>query len=62
MTRVSLGVQSLDSGILHLLGREHTPAQALHSVEMLKMRECPISTWISCSPFRGKPSPYGKPP
>ena len=32
----SLGVQSLDSGILHLLGREHTPAQALHSVEMLK--------------------------
>ena len=36
MTRVSLGVQSLDSGILHLLGREHTPAQALHSVEMLK--------------------------
>ena len=28
--------QSLDSGILHLLGREHTPAQALHSVEMLK--------------------------
>ena len=36
MTRVSLGVQSLDSGILHLLGREHTPAQALHSMEMLK--------------------------
>ncbi|MFR1412327.1 MAG: coproporphyrinogen III oxidase, partial [Akkermansia sp.] len=46
-------MQSLDSGILRLLGREHTPAQALHSVEMLKMREWPISTWISCSPFRG---------
>lgn len=36
MNRVSLGVQSLDPGILHLLGREHTPEQALHSVEMLK--------------------------
>ena len=36
MTRVSLGVQSLDSGILRLLGREHTPDQALRSVEMLK--------------------------
>ena len=35
MNRVSLGVQSLDPGILHLLGREHTPEQALHSVEML---------------------------
>ena len=34
MNRVSLGVQSLDPGILHLLGREHTPEQALHSVEM----------------------------
>lgn len=36
MNRVSLGVQSLDSGILNLLGREHTPEQALHSVDMLK--------------------------
>lgn len=62
MTRVSLGVQSLDSGILRLLGREHTPDQALRSVEMLKMRECPISTWTSCSPYRANPSPYGKPP
>lgn len=36
MNRVSLGVQSLDARILHLLGREHTPEQALRSVAMLK--------------------------
>lgn len=36
MNRVSLGVQSLDARILNLLGREHTPEQALHSVDMLK--------------------------
>lgn len=36
MNRVSLGVQSLDARILRLLGREHTPEQALHSVDMLK--------------------------
>ncbi len=36
MTRVSLGVQSMDEHILHLLGREHSPAQALRSIEMLK--------------------------
>lgn len=35
MNRVSLGVQSLDARILRLLGREHTPEQALRSVEML---------------------------
>ncbi len=35
MTRVSLGVQSLDERILRLLGREHSPAQALRSIEML---------------------------
>lgn len=35
MSRISLGVQSLDPDILRLLGREHTPAQALHSIDML---------------------------
>ncbi len=36
MTRVSLGIQSFDEHILHLLGREHSPAQAIRSVDMLK--------------------------
>lgn len=36
MNRVSLGIQSFNARILGLLGREHTPEQAAHSVEMLK--------------------------
>ncbi len=36
MNRVSLGVQSLDERILRLLGREHSPEQAVRSVDMLK--------------------------
>ncbi len=44
MTRVSLGVQSLDERILRLLGREHSPAQAQRSIEMLNKPGSPTST------------------
>ncbi len=57
MTRVSLGVQSLDSGILHCLGREHTPAQALHSVEMLKNAGMAHINMDLMFAIPGKPSP-----
>lgn len=36
MSRVSLGIQSFDAHILHLLGREHSPEQALRSIHMLQ--------------------------
>lgn len=36
ITRVSLGVQSMDSAMLHLLGREHTPDQVRESVRILR--------------------------
>lgn len=35
MNRVSLGIQSFDHETLQFLGREHTPEQALSSVDML---------------------------
>lgn len=36
VTRISLGVQSFDDGLLHLLGREHSAAQARASFELLR--------------------------
>lgn len=36
VTRISLGVQSFDDGLLELLGREHSAAQAVASFELLR--------------------------
>ncbi len=36
VTRISLGVQSFDDGLLELLGREHNAAQAVASFELLR--------------------------
>lgn len=36
ISRVSLGIQSWDTGILRLLGREHSPEQAEESVNILR--------------------------
>ena len=36
INRVSLGAQSFDSALLRLLGREHSPEQIAHSVQMLR--------------------------
>lgn len=36
ITRMSLGVQSWDEGILRTLGREHTPAKAEESIQFLR--------------------------
>ena len=36
VTRVSLGVQAFDAQVLATLGREHTPAQAVNSVAILR--------------------------
>lgn len=36
VNRISLGVQSFDDGLLHLLGREHSAAQAEASFELLR--------------------------
>ncbi len=36
ITRISLGVQSWDNGLLKLLGREHTPEQARKSFQLLR--------------------------
>ena len=36
VTRISLGVQSWDDGLLRLLGREHNSAQAEHSFRLLR--------------------------
>lgn len=36
ITRVSLGIQSFDAAVLQTLGREHDPAQAIRSVELLQ--------------------------
>ncbi len=36
VTRVSLGVQSMDEALLRLLGREHSPRQAAESVRLLR--------------------------
>ncbi len=35
VTRVSMGVQSFDSGLLHILGRDHSPETAKESVNIL---------------------------
>ncbi|MGI9086155.1 MAG: radical SAM family heme chaperone HemW [Chthoniobacterales bacterium] len=40
VTRVSLGVQSWDDGLLTLLGREHNAAQAQSSFEILRAAGC----------------------
>ncbi len=36
VSRISLGVQSFDDGLLQLLGREHSPAQAEASFDLLR--------------------------
>lgn len=36
ITRVSLGVQSMDAATLRMLGREHTPEQVIQSVQILR--------------------------
>ncbi|HEX3817404.1 MAG TPA: radical SAM family heme chaperone HemW [Chthoniobacterales bacterium] len=36
VTRISLGVQSFDDGLLQLLGREHSASQAVASFELLR--------------------------
>lgn len=36
ITRISLGIQSWDPGILKILGREHTPEQAKESISLLR--------------------------
>jgi len=36
ITRVSLGVQSMDAATLRMLGREHTPEQVAQSVQILR--------------------------
>ncbi len=41
VTRVSLGVQSWDDGLLQLLGREHNAAQAEESFRILRAAEIP---------------------
>lgn len=41
ITRVSLGIQSWDPGILTMLGRTHTPEIAFHSMEMLRSAGIP---------------------
>lgn len=41
VTRVSLGVQSWDDGLLQLLGREHSAAQAEESFRILRAAEIP---------------------
>ncbi len=41
ITRVSLGIQSWDPGILSSLGRTHTPSIAQHSLDMLRMAGIP---------------------
>ena len=41
ITRVSLGIQSFSSSVLQTLGREHDPAQAIRSVEILHEAEIP---------------------
>lgn len=40
ITRVSLGVQSWDEGLLRLLGRDHTPAQIEESFAILRQAGC----------------------
>ncbi len=42
VTRVSLGVQSLDPGILRVLGRDHDPAAARESFEILRAAGFPV--------------------
>jgi oxygen-independent coproporphyrinogen-3 oxidase len=39
ITRVSLGVQSWNQRLLHLLGRDHDPARALRAFEILRATE-----------------------
>lgn len=41
VTRVSLGVQSLDPGTLETLGRDHSPDQALEAFDILREAELP---------------------
>lgn len=41
ITRVSLGIQSFSPSVLQTLGREHDPAQAIRSVEILHQAEMP---------------------
>ncbi|MFM2220354.1 MAG: radical family heme chaperone HemW [Verrucomicrobiota bacterium] len=41
ITRVSLGIQSFSPNVLHTLGREHDPAQAMRAVEILHEAEMP---------------------
>jgi len=41
VTRVSLGIQSFSAQVLKTLGREHSPEQAIRSVEILQMAEMP---------------------
>ncbi len=41
ITRVSLGVQSMDARLLRLLGREHTPADVAESVALLRAAGMP---------------------
>ena len=41
ITRVSLGAQSFEPHLLRLLGREHTPEQIAHSVELLRAADIP---------------------
>ena len=41
INRVSLGVQSLDPGLLRILGRIHTPRQALDAVETVRKAGIP---------------------
>ena len=41
VTRVSLGIQSFSAQVLKTLGREHSPEQAIRSVEILREAEMP---------------------
>lgn len=41
VTRVSLGIQSFSAQVLNTLGREHSPEQAIRSVEILREAEMP---------------------
>ncbi len=41
VTRVSLGVQSLDAAQLQVLGRDHTPASAIDSYALLRQAQIP---------------------
>jgi oxygen-independent coproporphyrinogen III oxidase len=56
VTRVSIGVQSLDSGELKLLGRAHDPERALASVALAASRGFAVSADL----IAGIPAPRGR--